>query len=123
GALGDGKGSGPTDPAGKDEEVGGRELALDRPAPWPVGKPTRDVSVYGIHQLVSNGLEWTGVDGRGQRVTLFQPPAPKNYAKAVGHTWETQGVLTYTDILQTNKISEWIDTKDDMGFRLVLEPR
>ena len=120
GAMGDGPGAGPgiTDPADPRAAVVAGGLSV----PWPVDKPTADVSVYGVHQLVSNGLEWTREGGDGKPLDRFNVPLTPPYALLVGQHWAATDRLSYTQIRELKKEATWTDTDVPAGFRSVLEP-
>jgi formylglycine-generating enzyme required for sulfatase activity len=101
----------------------GLALGLDR-GPWPVGRATPDVSVHGLHQLISNGYEWTRETSDGQVVNLFSPPLLRPRMAVVGQTWELRTVHTFVGIATgLGKSYPWDDAKSGVGFRIVLEPR
>jgi serine/threonine protein kinase len=125
GAMGDGKGDGPAGPPEKNEnEARERGLALGLREPRPASEPNpRDISFYGIHQLVSNGLEWTGETDEGRRLSLAQNPGTEYFVRLVGQGWESPVVLTYKRIRDKRKFDKWTETDQVMaGFRIVLEP-
>lgn len=101
----------------------GLALGLDR-GPWPVERATPDVSVHGLHQLISNGYEWTREASDGQVVNLFSPPLLRPRMVVVGQTWELRTVHTFVGIATgLGKSYPWDDAKSGVGFRVVLEPR
>jgi hypothetical protein len=101
----------------------GLALGLDR-GPWPVARATPDVSVHGLHQLVSNGYEWARETSDGQPINLFSPPLLRPRVTVVGQTWELRTVHTFVGIATgLGKSYPWDDAKSGVGFRLVLEPR
>jgi hypothetical protein len=112
-------------------------VAVDLNKPWPVwdrwssdpggrgaATHTADLSVYGIHQLTSNGFEWTSEpDDDRERVSLLTPRTTTDpFIRVIGQSWDMPDVLTFKDILQMKKSTEWADTRDGSGFRIVLEP-
>ncbi len=103
---------------------GGLALGLLR-GPWPVARQTQDVSIHGVHQLISNGYEWTRETGDGQPVDVFLVPTLKPRMSVVGQSWDNTAVQKFTDIASgaTRKIHEWDDAKSGIGFRIVLEPK
>lgn len=121
GALGDDTAEGPgiTDPADPRSQVFAGGIAT----PWQVDMPTADVSVYGIHQLVSNGLEWSRESEDGKLLKRFDVLLTPPYANLFGQEWGAAERLSYTRIRETKKLSKWTETTDPTaGFRIVLEP-
>lgn len=99
-------------------------LALNLPGgPWPVDRPTPDVSVFGVHQLVSNGYEWTRGEADGREVNPQEPPTLPPLVLVVGQSWDNAQVLTYQDITQgPRRTFNWNAADKGVGFRIVLEP-
>jgi serine/threonine protein kinase len=120
GALGDGKGDGPgiTDPNNPLSQVFARGV----PVPWPVDKQTGDLSVHGIHQLATNGVEWTREAEGGQLLSRFDEPVTPPYPRLRGQHWTLTDRLTYVALREQTKCARWTDTDDMAGFRIVLEP-
>src|SRR5262249_26977434 len=65
-------------------------LASDQKnAPLPVERPPPDVSVHDVHQLTSNGQEWTRDTRRDDSPpSLFPPPASDPKVRIVGRSWD-----------------------------------
>ena len=125
GANGNGPPPGPAGPErGAGEDLRQRPLALGlRGGPWPVGKPTTDVSVYGIHQLVTNGYEWCDTDREGKRTNLRSRPSGSFQPRLTAVPYEEHRVLTFAQIAQKTQVCEWTSTAENAGFRVVLVPR
>ena len=105
----------PTTSAGRAPK--GLALGLER-GPWPVERATPDVSVHGLHQLISNGYEWTRETSDGQVVNLFNPPLLAPRMAVVGQTWELRTVHTFVGIATgLGKSYPWDDAKSGVGFR------
>jgi hypothetical protein len=126
GAMGDGRPVGPVGAPVKDEasardELRARKLALGLNAPRPVHEPTEDISFCGIHQLVTNGLEWMGGDDGTRRLRLLGSPTTVTYARVVGRSWDMKDVLTYEQIQHQGEL-KWDNTEEMISFRIVLEP-
>jgi hypothetical protein len=123
GANGDGAAPGPAGPPEQDgEDLSKRPLALTLQAPWPVEKTTKDVSVYGIHQLVSNGFEWCDGETDDKRTNFLTRPSGDHQLRLTGKPYDSREVLTFARIPSKNTWSEWISTEDQPGFRIVLTP-
>ena len=131
GANGEGRGPGP---AGRDrQKFFGMEVEVlaDRPlalglvgGPWPVSKLTDDVSVHSIHQLVSNGYEWTAGEDEARRVEPFADPQNYRTLPVTGETWEIEQVATFQRIAtQLRKKDRWDNAKEHFGFRIVVTPK
>jgi hypothetical protein len=97
-------------------------LGLRTGGPWPIDRETKDLSVFKIHQLVSNGLEWSGGDTADKRPNIYAPPSEGFTFRQTGTTYEITYVLTYTRIRTKPEAAEWLRTEDWAGFRVVLEP-
>lgn len=109
----------------RDDNLLLRGLALTlRGGPLPIEWESRDVSVYGVHQLVSNGLEWSDGDTEAQRANIYAPPPGGGYTlRQTGRTYEDHYVLTFARMRTKPQATEWLHTDDRAGFRIVLEPR
>ena len=112
-------------PAGEKEKPGeklaDRNLAVGiADGPWPVTKKTSDVSIHEIHQLVSNGVEWT--DGEPKRFNLFDRPLTTPEVRFTGQSWKYAKVLTFDRIREEPMSTKWTDTEAQAGFRIVLIP-
>jgi formylglycine-generating enzyme required for sulfatase activity len=123
----EGNGDGPAGPA-EDENDGvadirRRQLALAQSAPWPVARRTNDVSVFGIHQLVSNGYEWTRDTAGGLPLDQIEETRLTPTMSIVSNGWEMKRILTYKRILESTPGAEWTRTGQMAGFRIVLEPK
>jgi serine/threonine protein kinase len=117
-----------------------RELALGlKTGPWPVTKPTRDRTCWGVHQLLSNGAEWVDfpkLKNEPWRPTRIQlatvKPEDEWYFRMVGTSWEMPSVLTFQHLSDENLMNRpvpwvpWNRTEpwdgQSIGFRVVLEP-
>ncbi len=82
----------------KRQHLAKRNLALAQTRPWPVAKRTDDVSVFGVHQLVSNGPEWLGQDNAGQPVNLSNIPDGEQNACCVGSSAYDLTIATFADL-------------------------
>lgn len=90
--------------------------------PLPVSYQTSDVSKFGIHQLASNGFEWTGETGGGTRVDLFLPDGTGDKdVKRVGQGWEMTSVLPVRE-LADGSTENWTSAEAGYSFRIILEP-
>ena len=98
-----------------------RNLALFLDGPWPVSYRTGDVSVFGIHQLASNGFEWTGETDRETRATLSPEGSGMTEVKRVGQGWEMMTVPPLSELADGSPVN-WTDTEAGYSFRIVLEP-
>jgi hypothetical protein len=119
------KEGGPAGPPAKSpEELVQRGLALGLRGPWPVNRATPDVSVYEIHQLTSNGVEWTREQYvTGRKLTRFDTAVASEFTvRLVGQSWEMPDVLGYKEIQEQGKSMDWTSTDVFAGFRVVLEP-
>ncbi len=103
-------------------------LALDN-GPWPVSRLTSDVSTpdsrhpHKIHQLVSNGQEWSGQIEDGGRVSLASLPAAERYVHLIGQAWDKDVVLTIDAMRDMTRLAEWTKWEGVYaGFRIVLQP-
>ena len=108
------------------EDLTLRPLALGLQAgPWPVVKQTKDMSVFGIHQLVSNGCEWTGGEDETHHVKLFPlPSSTPPPLRTTGQAWEVKIVPTFISIAAKSKEPVgWLETRETLGFRIVLTPK
>jgi hypothetical protein len=134
----------PAGPAGPDiegsenerrAEIERRGLALGlQRGPWRVDKPTPDRSCFGIHQLVTNGAEWTADDIKhGGRLELESVVPGGDYeVRVVGTYWLLLRVLTFDEMQRPetfNKPVPWVHWNraeawegEKVGFRIVLEP-
>jgi serine/threonine protein kinase len=119
GALGDGEGDGPgiNDPKNPRSQVFAGGLSV----PCAVDKPTADVSVHGIHQMASNGIEWVR-DTREKELSRSDKPVVPPYPRLRGQHWSMPTRLTYAAILDQTMEAKWNDTTELPGFRIVLEP-
>ena len=123
GANGDGSPPGPAGPPeGEGEVLSKRPLALQLEDSWPVEKPTLDVSVYGIHQLLSNGFEWCDGDSDAKRTNFLTRPSGDHPLRLTGSPFDSREVLTFARIRTKNTWSEWVSTEEQPGFRIVLRP-
>jgi hypothetical protein len=105
------------------DELRKRGLALGRDdGPAPVKQRTADVSRFGIHQLLSNGEEWTGETQFGGRMDLLRLPSTKHKARLVGWPWWYLSVLTFDALSDQDRAVDWDRWEQYAGFRLVLEP-
>jgi formylglycine-generating enzyme required for sulfatase activity len=96
-------------------------LRLDR-GPWPVTRATEDVSVFGVRQLVSNGMEWTRDTKDGRQLNPLAPRAGgliDPLMRAVGESWDAGQVPTFAEF--HDRSHYWNDTGAGIGFRVVLE--
>src|SRR5262249_15155593 len=120
GALGDGEGDGPgiTDPKNPRSQVFAGGLSV----PWPVDSPTADVSVHGIHQMASNGIDWTREIDKGGLLNRFDKPVVPPGPRLRGQHWSMPTRLTYAAIHNQTMMLTWTDTTELPGFRIVLEP-
>ncbi|MEO2087872.1 MAG: protein kinase, partial [Gemmataceae bacterium] len=115
-------------PAGEkerpDEQLSERPLALGlRDGPWSVTKETKDVSVHGIHQLTTNGFEWTDGADDPQRIDLFASSAQVQNVPLAGQSWDIPVVLTFAEMAGPHtKALSWTDTTQLIGFRIVFTP-
>jgi hypothetical protein len=112
----------------------GLALGLLNNGPWPVGFPTPDRSCFGIHQLASNGAEWTADDfEHGGRLELGTTEPGKDYkVRVVGTNWRLLNVLTFDEMQRPETFNtpvpwvHWDPTQpwegESVGFRIVLEP-
>ena len=101
----------------------GLALGLSQ-GPWPVDRQTLDESVHGVHQLISNGYEWTRETSDGQAINLFVVPTLRPRMTVVGQTWDLQTVQTFARIATGSRMSyPWDDAKSGICFRVVLEPK
>lgn len=88
--------------------------------PWPVTRETADVSVHGIHQLSSNGLEWTRDTKDGKQLTpgTLGEVEVNPLVQVVGEGCESKaeafGVIH-------PRAHNWTETGPQIGFRIVLE--
>lgn len=116
----------------RDSTAGGPEfdwikLALRSQAgPWSVTRETTDESMYGIRQLVSNGLEWTrdARDGAAQLNPLLPGAgglATNPLMRVVGETWDATNVLTFKLIPSKSRSHDWNEVPLMIGFRIALE--
>lgn len=115
-------------PAGDKERPGEvlseRPLALGlRDGPWSVTKETKDVSVHGIHQLTTNGFEWTDGADEPQRIDLFASSAQVQQLPVAGQSWDIPVVLSFAGMAGPHRNAlPWTDTTQLIGFRIVLTP-
>lgn len=92
--------------------------------PWPVERQTRDMSTHGVHQLISNGFEWTRETTDGKPINVFVVPTLRPKMTVVGQGWDMQTVQTFTRIATGGRMSHsWDDAKAGISFRVVLEPK
>lgn len=116
-------------PAGEaekpNEDLTQRPLALGLiDGPWPVDKPTKDRGVNGVHQLTSNGFEWTRTRLDNDRtVDLGTLPSFQLDLKLVGQPWDLPSVLTTQRIPEKNRAEPWLKTEHFIGFRVAFEPQ
>ncbi len=110
--------------------VTGEDVSVTRPlalglkkGPWPVEKKTKDISVYGIHQLVTNGCEWCDGDSEAGRVNLFERHSSPPMVRQTGRSWMGNSVLTFDLIADDLMRLPWTETDSQAGFRIVLIPR
>jgi hypothetical protein len=113
------------------KELRGRNLALGlTDGPRPVTELTADLSsveghTHKIHQLLSNGREWTRLWAIGNReVRPGEVPAGRGPVYLVGQRWDANAVMTLRDIQELLPAAPWDDTGNDnkTGFRIVLQP-
>jgi hypothetical protein len=127
GANGDDPRSGPAgDQERPGEVLANRPLALglaNGDGPRLVSTVTKDLSVYGIHQLVSNGYEWADGLTEDKRTDLRTRPAGGLELPYTGTHYELSYVLTFARIPTKNQKCEWLSTDDQIGFRVVLMPK
>src|SRR5205823_2575105 len=103
----------PKDPAG---------MALNRKkdGPWPVDQGDRDVSVWGVRQLASNGLEWTrDLTSNGVLPLKNNIGAPDVYVAGASYVYRKP--LTFKDMQQKTTTLPPSTAGGDIGFRVVLE--
>lgn len=106
-----------------EEAPRGLALALKR-GPWPVDRKTLDVSIHGIHQLISNGFEWTRETTDGTAINLFNVQTRPPRMTVVGQSWDAETVLSFAGIAGGARMSyPWDDAKSGITFRVVLEPK
>lgn len=112
------------DPAAGEAFPRGMALGLTD-GPWPVHAQTPDVSVHGIHQLVSNGLEWTRTFSDDNRRELDIDDLPQLPAEVwiVGQAWDLRTLITYARLRdgEFRRPLKFDDTSKEIGFRIVLE--
>lgn len=135
----DGLAKGQAGPAGPDIdpqadrqlEIVKRGLALGlRQGPWRVTRDTPDRSCFGIHQLVTNGAEWTCDREDGQTVELWKTDSrqPK-LMRLVGTHWLLPRILTFSHMEgdDIKQVQLWVPTPgqawEAVGFRIVLHPQ
>jgi len=90
--------------------------------PWDVNRPTTDVSVSGVRQLFSNGLEWTRDTADGKKLdrsVLLGGGLVNPSIRVVGETWDSYREPTFEDL--PSRRFDWFDTKPEITFRVVLE--
>jgi serine/threonine protein kinase len=98
-----------------------RNLALFQTrGPWPISRKTSDLSVFGIHQLASNGFEWTGETDKGTRTSLLSIETT-TWVKRVGQGWEIQEVVPLPELADGSS-EDWLSTDASYTFRIILEP-
>lgn len=94
--------------------------------PWPVDRKTLDESTHGIHQLVTNGKEWTAEDAanRTTRLGLQNIQTIPFTAFVVGENCESRNVITFEKI-RNHDCGErrWTEWDAYAGFRIILEPK
>ncbi len=112
------------DDIGRRAKLRERGLALGlETGPWPVKRQSPDVSFCDIHELLSNGQEWTGDENNGgARLSLFRLPATDYHAVLVGQGWEKITVRTLDDLAERPREESWRKWKEYASFRIVLEP-
>ena len=107
------------------EDLTQRPLALGLAAgPWPVATETKD-RINGVHQLTSNGFEWTrtAVEDATKPVTLADLPLVTFTIRKAGQNWTTPQVLTPDRIPNLNRLEDWLATKVEYNsFRVALLP-
>jgi serine/threonine protein kinase len=108
----------------KREALAKRNLALGQKfGPLPVAKQTNDMShPWKVHQLVSNGPEWLGVDINGQPLNLANIPDWYIDAPVFGLGPNELVVATF-DMVRKPGTQSWKSTTPQTGFRVVLKPQ
>lgn len=101
----------------------GRNLALGlQNGPLPVSRRTADFSFFDVHQLLSNGQEWTGDNPYGERrLNLFELPTTDYHAFLVGQAYEKTEIPTVFGLLNQKRSQPWTKWNEYAGFRIVLE--
>ncbi|MBY0514991.1 MAG: hypothetical protein K2P78_13880, partial [Gemmataceae bacterium] len=81
--------------------------------------------INGVHQLTSNGFEWTrtAVEDATKPVTLADLPLVTFTIRKAGQNWTTPQVLTPDRIPNLNRLEDWLATKVEYNsFRVALLP-
>ena len=112
---------GQTEPTEEELEQLGVALGL-KFGPWPVTRPTPDVSHHGVRQLISNGFEWTNGTADGP-LDLRSNPAVTPKVIVVGQSWDMPEVLTPSKIAGLKREHPWDSAKTGIGFRVVFDPQ
>lgn len=117
-------------PGGRDELTEAEFTALgvalgQSRGPWPIDRATPDVSAAGVRQLISNGFEWTRVDGDNRPVELFSIPGAEPQVLVVGQSWDHFKVPTLSDLANYKRSQgAWQAAPDKaIGFRVVFDAK
>jgi formylglycine-generating enzyme required for sulfatase activity len=105
-----------------DAPADGVAVNLGEEGPWPVDKGSQDRSIYGCRQMAGNGKEWTRTmqDPETLEIPLLEIISGRPVL-ICGQSYLAQKPLTYKEMMVKN-IQSCFDAKEDIGFRVVLEP-
>jgi hypothetical protein len=112
--LDDGPDAGPPfDPA---------KVALRKDRPQPVTPATADLTPDGVHQLLSNGLEWTRTTRARREFSPFADP-PTDDLLVTGADWYATSPPSFKELRGGGRRRQypWHNTDEQIGFRVVLE--
>jgi serine/threonine protein kinase len=119
-AAGDGYDTrdGPFD--GKPDDPSGMAVRRAQDGPWPVHQGDRDVSVCGVRQSASNGLEWTRDLTQGGTLP-FKDKINVSDVVVAGASYDYRSPKTFKQMQQMKASFPAQEARPDVGFRVVLE--
>jgi len=122
----DGPYQGPWSP---DDDKNKDQIGVNRgdEGPLEVGRASKDVSIFGCRDMAGNGREWTcKIESAriGGKEPDFPLDHPDNYTDKVvlrGRNYMEDTPLNFNDLSKRPETLGYLETKFDVGFRVVLE--
>jgi hypothetical protein len=116
-------------PWNSNEDMNKDQIAVNRglEGPLEVGKASKDISIFGCRDMSGNGREWTGkIESAriGEKEAQFPLEHPDNFTDKVvlrGRNYMEDTPLNFSDLTKRPETLGYLETKFDVGFRVVIE--
>lgn len=106
---------------GSEKTVDGLAVKQFARGPWPIEEGIRDVSIYGIRQMASNGFEWTrDVQDNVRTIPLERMGKEPPQVYFLGQGYRQDQPLTFVEMNKPQLLSS-IENNVELSFRVVLE--